>query len=55
MLNNSPNVLTVMIAFPPRPQFSEATITKEELSDWLNDRDNSNYTPPNSYIPNCSS
>ncbi|NET46855.1 hypothetical protein [Okeania sp. SIO2B3] len=52
---NSPNILTVVIAFPACPQFSEATLTKEELSDWLNDRDNSNYTPPNSYIPSCSS
>ncbi|GFZ91703.1 hypothetical protein [Okeania sp. KiyG1] len=52
---NSPNVLTVMIAFPPCPQFSEATLTKEELSNWLNNRDNSNYTPPNSYIPCCCS
>ncbi|NET42258.1 hypothetical protein [Okeania sp. SIO2B3] len=50
---NSPNVLTVMISFPPRPQFSEATLTKEELSNWFNDRDNNNYTPPNSYIPCC--
>ncbi|NES63828.1 MAG: hypothetical protein F6K24_00225 [Okeania sp. SIO2D1] len=48
---NSPNVLTVVIAFPPCPQFSEATLTKEELSNWLNDRDHSNYTPDNSYIP----
>jgi len=48
---NSPNVLTVVIAFPACPQFSEATLTKEELSDWLNNRDSSNYTPDNSYIP----
>ena len=52
---NSPNVLTVMIAFPPCPQFSAATVTKEELSNWFKDRDSSNYTPPNSYIPCCTS
>ncbi|NEQ36409.1 MAG: hypothetical protein F6K40_09040 [Okeania sp. SIO3I5] len=52
---NSPNVLTVMIAFPPCPQFSAATVTKEELSNWLNNRDSSNYTPPNSYVPCCCS
>ena len=52
---NSPNVFTVVIAFPPCPKFHEATITKEELSSWLTDRDSSNYTPPNSYIPTCSS
>lgn len=52
---NSPNVLTVVIAFPPCPKFSEATLTKEELSSWLKDRDSSNYTPSNSYIPSCSS
>ncbi|NES71458.1 MAG: hypothetical protein F6K24_42810 [Okeania sp. SIO2D1] len=51
---NSPNVLTVIIAFPPCPKFSEATLTKEELSNWLNDRDSTNYTPPNSFIPTCS-
>lgn len=50
---NSPNLLTVMIAFPARPQFSEATLTKEELSNWLNDRDSNNYTPPNSFVPCC--
>ncbi|NEQ36402.1 MAG: hypothetical protein F6K40_09005 [Okeania sp. SIO3I5] len=50
---NSPNVLTAVIAFPPCPQLSEATLTKEELLDWLNDRDSSNYTPSNSYIPTC--
>ena len=48
---NNPNVLTVVIAFPACPQFSEATLTKEELSGWLNNRDSSNYTPDNSYIP----
>jgi len=52
---NNPNVLTVVIAFPPCPKFSEATLTKEELSSWLKDRDSSNYTPSNSYIPSCSS
>ncbi|MCL2931498.1 MAG: hypothetical protein MGG11_04145 [Trichodesmium sp. MAG_R03] len=52
---NSPNVLTVVIAFPPCPQFNEATITKKELLSWLNDRDSNIYTPSNSYIPSCSS
>ena len=42
------------LAYPPRPVFSEATLTEEVLSVWVNqdDTDPISYaTPPSAYIP----
>lgn len=52
---NSPSMLHVVIAFPPRPHLSQATVTKEELEDWLTNRnDFLQFMSDNPYIPTCS-
>jgi len=52
---NSPSMLHVVIAFPPRPHLSQATVTKDELADWLTNRhDLTQFMSDNPYIPTCS-
>ncbi|NER02254.1 MAG: hypothetical protein F6K17_06240 [Okeania sp. SIO3C4] len=51
---NAPNLLRVVIAFPPCPKFDEATLTKRELRQWLKNRDPDQYMANNAYIPTCS-
>lgn len=48
-----PSTLAAVIAYPPRPQLSEATVTKEELQAWLEDRDPMHLKSNNVYIPTC--
>ena len=40
------------IPYPPRPQFSEITVTYKQLVDWASDSiPGDNYLPPSIYIP----
>ena len=41
------------LPYPPRPVFSEATITELELSDWVNKLSGVSYTPDSAYLPWC--
>jgi len=50
---NTENVFTVVIAFPPRPQFGEETFTQETLQQWHTNTDSKVLTAPSAYIPNC--
>ncbi|MGD1803887.1 hypothetical protein ACP6PL_00370 [Dapis sp. BLCC M126] len=52
---NSPHMLTVVIAFPPRPALGDATVTNTELENWINDRSLNKFMSDNPYIPTCSS
>ncbi|MGK7921726.1 MAG: hypothetical protein AB4080_17145 [Trichodesmium sp.] len=51
---NSPNMLTVVIAFPPRPALGDATVTNTELEEWIEDRIPNKFMSDNPYIPTCS-
>ncbi|NEQ75795.1 MAG: hypothetical protein F6K23_23780 [Okeania sp. SIO2C9] len=51
---NSPHMLTVVIAFPPRPALSDATVTNTELEDWIDNRSPVKFMSENPYIPTCS-
>ncbi|NES67035.1 MAG: hypothetical protein F6K24_18175 [Okeania sp. SIO2D1] len=51
---NSPNLFTVVVAFPPRPQFGATTFTEETLKQWQTNTDSKVITPPSAYIPTCS-
>ncbi|MDJ0744036.1 MAG: hypothetical protein QNJ32_11810 [Xenococcaceae cyanobacterium MO_167.B27] len=52
---NNPSTLSAVFAYPPRPQYSDVTVTKAELEDWLKDRDPCNIKSSNIYIPTCTS
>ncbi|CBN54735.1 MULTISPECIES: hypothetical protein [Kamptonema] len=47
----TPYAFRYSIAFPPRPQIGEATVTKDELSDWIGDEMTDNIYPNNLFIP----
>lgn len=51
----TPDTLYVnFIAYPPRPELGELTVTKEQLMDWAsnpNPNPGGNYLPPSVYIP----
>jgi hypothetical protein len=41
-----------IIAYPPRPQLSDYTVTEQQLIDWAsNTNDTGDYLPPSAYIP----
>ncbi|MUG95680.1 hypothetical protein F7734_26315 [Scytonema sp. UIC 10036] len=39
------------IAYPPRPELSEFTVTEEQLNQWIKDNNSGEYLPPSVYIP----
>jgi hypothetical protein len=42
------------LAYPPRPQLSDITITEEKLSIWANKPTDGSYeVPPSCYVPWC--
>lgn len=43
----------VVLAYPPRPEFSPATVQKEKVVNWAQDNNNGNWLPPSAYIPTC--
>jgi len=51
---NNPNIMSVVIAFPPCPELKRATFTKETLEGWIANRNTNQITPPSPYIPTCS-
>lgn len=52
---NSPHLFSVVVAFPPCPQFKGATFTKTTLEGWQTNIDPYQITPPSAYIPTCTS
>lgn len=47
-----PNKYVLYLAFPPRPAFSEVTVTEQQLYDWAyNLTPGESYLPPSAYIP----
>ena len=50
---NNQHTMQAVFAYPPRPQFSDVTVTKDELVEWLNDRDPCRIKSKNIYIPTC--
>ena len=48
---DQPQLLKWTIAYPPRPELSEVTVTPDELDKWVNNRASNQYIPDNRYIP----
>ncbi len=47
-----PKKYVLFLAFPPRPDLSELTVTEQQLSDWANNlTPGESYLPPSAYIP----
>jgi hypothetical protein len=47
-----PNKYVLSLAFPPRPELGELTVTEQQLYDWANKPNpGGNYLPPSPYIP----
>ncbi len=52
---NAPNLMKFNIPFPPSPKFGEATVTQQELKDWIDNKEPNQFIAPNPYIPtSCS-
>ena len=49
--NNDPQILKMIIPYPPRPQLGEITLTQETLDNWIENRDPNRYFSENPYIP----
>jgi hypothetical protein len=49
--NNNPQLFTMIIPFPPRPQIGNATLSEETLDDWIKNREEDEYFSKNPYIP----
>ncbi|MGF1990055.1 MAG: hypothetical protein RMY62_019630 [Nostoc sp. ZfuVER08] len=47
----TPFAFRYYVSFPPRPQLGEATVTKEELEDWIKDDKNEHPYPSVPFIP----
>ena len=39
------------LAYPPRPELNQYTVTEQQLHDWMRDRGDGDYIPPSSYMP----
>jgi len=52
---NNPGILSFTIPYPPRPQLGEATVSEQELEEWLNNTHITHFVADNPYIPtSCS-
>ena len=52
---NNPGILSFTIPYPPRPQLGKATVSEEELDEWLKNTKIDQFTADNPYIPtSCS-
>ncbi|PHM06218.1 hypothetical protein [Nostoc sp. 'Peltigera malacea cyanobiont' DB3992] len=51
---NHPYLFIHTIPFPPRPQLSDATVTPDELKDWIENKIPGKYYADNLYIPTTS-
>ena len=52
---NSPELLKMVIPYPPRPNLGNVTLDKDTLEDWINNRDDTKFFAENHYIPtSCS-
>ncbi len=51
---NHPYLFIHTIPFPPRPQLSKATVTPDELEDWIENNIPGKYYADNPYIPTTS-
>ncbi len=49
--NNAPTLFKMIIPYPARPQLGDATLTKEDLDDWITNRQENEYFSKNPYIP----
>ncbi|NEQ36394.1 MAG: hypothetical protein F6K40_08960 [Okeania sp. SIO3I5] len=47
--------LLFTLSFPPRPQYSNATLKPDQLVEWHENVDENDFTPPNPFIPVCCS
>ncbi len=52
---NEPEMMRFRTPYPPCPKFSEITVTKQELKEWLENRESDQVISDNPYIPVCSS
>ena len=52
---NHPYIFVHTIPYPARPQLSKATVTLDELEDWVEDRTQGKYYADNPYIPTTTS
>ncbi|NEQ36400.1 MAG: hypothetical protein F6K40_08995 [Okeania sp. SIO3I5] len=48
---NNPCLLMFEIPYPPRPLIGNTTVTKEDLEDWIANREEDTYFSENPYIP----
>jgi len=48
---NHPSLFIHTIPFPPRPQLGTSTVTKDELQQWIENREENKYYADNAYIP----
>ncbi len=52
---NSPELLKMIIPYPPRPAFGQATLETQDLDMWIQNRDKDKYFADSHYIPtSCS-
>ena len=52
---NHPKSMILTTPFPPRPELGEATVSKDELKTWIDDKNECNPIADNPYIPTCTS
>lgn len=51
---NHPSLFVHSIPYPPRPELGPATVTKDELEEWIKNRISDQYYAENTYIPTTS-
>ncbi|NEP55493.1 MAG: hypothetical protein F6K31_00330 [Symploca sp. SIO2G7] len=51
---NSPEFLRFIIPYPPKPILGDATVDKDTLSEWIENRDSNEFFATNAYVPTTS-